>query len=367
MSINPDLIYRKSRADLIQYEDARFRGLIGDVPNFYISRNDQTLYGDILRAVSQEMAWLEYLATYNLVNKDPQYLTPPDIKRRWAGPLQISSDYPSSLQGDLDYKLMLRQLLLAYKQGTTLAGVTGVINAYANAPVTIVELYKLVRAGDPGFDFSDRNSIQVSVNADTVTTLDELQNLTADLYNAIALAKPAHVGIDFSIVFSEAEDLDALISEMTDNLTITFMFEDTGDTSQMLTLEPYTEGEVPTQLAAYGQVVGTMFANSLTTAQWTALQYPAFQTEYVGPNAAANYILNPTCYLDVALTQGAPATPAEYAALTPTEQAAYTLANDGNYYQYSGVISKARGLLAPHIDSTWEVSGGDALLGLDFD
>src|SRR5208282_1474191 len=45
-----------------------------------------------------------------------------------------------------------------------------------------------------------------------IQSLTQLQAITQSLYGAIDLAKPAHVGLEFTTVFGEGEDLDCLIS-----------------------------------------------------------------------------------------------------------------------------------------------------------
>src|SRR6266498_274127 len=119
MAINPDVLYLRSREDLLQYEDSRLNSLINGLANYYTTRNDQSLWGAILRSVAMELARLEYAYAYDLVNKQPQFLTPSDIKRRWADPLFLSRNYPSATQFDLDFRTMLVDLINAYKEGAT--------------------------------------------------------------------------------------------------------------------------------------------------------------------------------------------------------------------------------------------------------
>jgi hypothetical protein len=215
---NPDLLYLRSRSDLLRYEDARFNSLIQTVADFYSTRNDQSIWGNFLRALAIELSKLDYDYNYDLVNKDASLLTPPDIRRRWASPLYISSNWPSPQQFDTQYKQMLVELIAAYKMGTTVAAIQDVIFAYTGININVVELYKQI--GNGIFDQSDRNAISVSVQVggagsnplNTVTSLVQLQTIIQSLYNAIALAKPAHVGLEFTTIFGEAEDLDCILS-----------------------------------------------------------------------------------------------------------------------------------------------------------
>jgi hypothetical protein len=215
---NPDLVYLKSRDDLLQYEDARLNSLLQSVANFYTTRNDQSIWGNFLRAIAIELAKIDFDYSYDLVNKDPRFLTPSDIRRRWSDPLYVSSNWPALGQLDLSYKQMLVELIAAYREGTTVKAIQDVIFAYTGIEIKVVELYKEI--GNGIFDQSDRNAISVSVIVGgsgsnpltTVTSLSQLQIIVQSLYNAIALAKPAHVGLEFTTVFGETEDLECILS-----------------------------------------------------------------------------------------------------------------------------------------------------------
>ena len=217
-NVNPDLLYLRSREDLLRFEDARFNSLIQGIADFYATRNDQSIWGNFLRALAIELSKLDYDYSYDLVNKDPSLLTPPDIRRRWAAPLYISSNWPSPQQFDTQYKQMLVELIAAYKMGTTVEAIQDVIFAYTGIHINVVELYKQI--GNGIFDQSDRNAISVSVQVggagsnplNTVTSLVQLQTIVQSLYNAIALAKPAHVGLEFTTIFGEGETLDCILS-----------------------------------------------------------------------------------------------------------------------------------------------------------
>src|SRR5271167_1769964 len=215
---NPDLLYLKSRAQLLQYEDARLNSLLQAVANFYTTSNDQSIWGNFLRALAIELSKLDYDYSYDLVNKDPNLLTPADIRRRWAAPLYLTGNWPSQGQFDLAFKAMLVELIAAYGQGTTVDAIQEVIFAYTGINIVVEQLYQQI--GNGVYDQSDRNSIKVSVAVGgagsnpltTITTLAQLQIIVNSLYTAIALATPAHVGIEFTTVFGETEDLECMIS-----------------------------------------------------------------------------------------------------------------------------------------------------------
>jgi hypothetical protein len=216
--------YVRTREDLLQYEDARFNSLITAVANYYIVENDQSLWGDILRVTAQELARLEYDYSYDVVNKNPIFLTPSDIKRRYAAPLYINRLYPTTdpVQYDLDYKMMLVNLIPAYFQGATVSSLEAIITAYTGLDIQVLELYKFI--GQGFFDQSDRNSLSVSVNVggnnplDDITQLNQLQAVTTALYGAIDLGKPAHVGLEFKTVFGADEDIDAFVTSSFTNV-----------------------------------------------------------------------------------------------------------------------------------------------------
>ena len=214
-NVPPDELYQRSREDLLPYEDARFNSLIQGVANFYLTSNDQSTWGNILRAIAIELARLEYSYAYDLVNKNPIFLTPPDIRRRWADPLYVSSNWPSPTQFDTDFKTMLVDLIAAYRLGSTVTSIQDVIHAYTGKNIIVQELYKEIGTF---FDQSDRNAIRVSVNVGgtdpltDITSLNQLQQITQSLYGAIDLAKPAHVGLEFTTVFGTDENLDCLLS-----------------------------------------------------------------------------------------------------------------------------------------------------------
>jgi hypothetical protein len=365
---NPDIFYLKSREQLLVYEDTRMKGLCQAIANFYITRNDQTKFGEFLRAVAIELARLDYDYAYDLANKNPKYLTPPDIKRRWQSPLFIGSDYPAAGQTDMAYRTLIQNLLLAFQEGPTVQGISDVISAFTQQPSKVQELYKLI---GQGYTASDRNTLQVAINltsddiGGSVNTINQLQTITNDLYTAINYAKPAHVLINFSTIFAENESMVDIYSTQSDNLILSFqMTEDPA--SEMLTLAPYLNAGSPdTRISADGQLVGKIFTKLISAATYAALPYAEFKAQYTGP-VSGEYTLNINNYTNVALTTGPGITSSAWAALTTQQKAAYTLGADSNYYPLTGVISTAAAILAPNLNTAWEV-GSDDLIGLDYD
>lgn len=222
----PDEFYIRLRESLLAYEDARFSSLINALCNYYNTHSDSTIWGSLLRAIAQELGRLEYNYTYDIVSQDPHYLTPPDIKREYAGPLFISSTYPKPNQSDLEFKQMVEALLEAYKKGSTTEAIAGVITAYTGDQNIIVKEKFKDRYNDPlHFDISDRNAISVAVRvselsddpAAALQEINRLKTVTEDLSGAIKLVKPAHIGMDFTTVFGLDETIEL---DMTDTLRI---------------------------------------------------------------------------------------------------------------------------------------------------
>jgi hypothetical protein len=215
MSNVPDELYTRSREELLDYEDSRYSSLIQAVANFYTIRNDQSLWGAFLRALAIELAKLEYAYAYDVVGKDPTYLTPPDAKRRWADPLFISRNYPTKDQFDRDFKSMIVDLIKAYRKGCTVEAISEVLLAYTGKTIEVQELYKQIGVF---YDESARNTLKIDIKVGGPDPLSDIENLnqlsqvTQSLFGALYLAKPAHVGLLLSLVFGSDEGLDCWLS-----------------------------------------------------------------------------------------------------------------------------------------------------------
>lgn len=408
MATNPDVFYLRSREALLTYEDSRFNSLLNGLANYYTTRNDQSLWGNVLRSIAIELARIEYFYAYSLVNKEPQFLTPPDIRRRWADPLFVSRNYPSVTQFDVDFRTMLVDLLIAYKEGATTKAIHDVIFAYTGKDIIVEELYKEIGTF---FDISDTNAIQVSVNVGGNNPLADIQNLlqlqaiTQDLYGAIDLTKPAHVGLNFTVVFGEDENIDEFITGITDELRIFVSLIEQEPFNPMLIQAPILDPNNPmTTIAAYGQ----KFPPVLSAGDFALLVmptvYPQGSSNTIGSWQAnhaysvGDVILDANFNLQVVTTAGTSAnsvptftqaingTTAEgpdtlvWTLESPTAKAAYTFVNP-NYVLRSaaknwimlvapggntptGYLSNfdpahPNGLLAPRLDRAWEIGGGD--------
>jgi hypothetical protein len=211
-----DNLYLRTREALLPFEDSILNALQQGTANYYTPRNDQSIWGEIQRAVAIELAKMDYYYAYDQVNKNPQFLTPPDIRRRWANPLFISNLYPQATQSDLAYRTMLVELIAAYQMGATVKALEAIIFAYTGLTVTVIELYKLI--GQGFYDQSDRNAISVSINVggnnpfEDVTNLNQLQAIIQTLYGALDLGKPANVGLELAAVFGSDENIDLFVT-----------------------------------------------------------------------------------------------------------------------------------------------------------
>lgn len=419
MATNPDIYYLRSREDLLQYEDSRLNSLLNSLANYYTTRNDQSLWGNVLRAVAQELARLEYDYAYDLVSKEPQFLTPPDIRRRWADPLFVSRNYPTQTQFDLDFRTMLVDLLLAYKEGATTRAIHDVIFAYTGKDIVVEELYKEIGLF---FDQSDRNSITVAVNVGGSNPLTDIQNLlqlqaiTRDLYGAIDLTKPAHVGLNFTTVFGSDENIDAFTSNtdnwsaitpgINDELRIFVSLVEDEPFNPMLIQAPILDPLNPqTTIAAYGlrflpvltptqynaliePVVAVWLPNHSYTAGDVVLDIGTGWNIMVAKTGGTSGATEPTSFLITPLngtttegpntlvwTNTAPTAKAAYTEVAPSSVGNYVIKDMARNWIMlldptqtnqvpSGILANydpthPAGLLAPRLDRSWEISGGD--------
>lgn len=221
---HPDVHYQRHPLEMLRYDDAIFRSLVSSVPNYYYGGGwDSTLYGTALRGVSSEQARLEFGYHYDMIARNPLGLTPADIRRRLADLLYVNKNYPGTTQFDTEYKQMLLDLRNAYRKGATVGAIGDVIRAYTGQTFYIEELFKLI--GTPTIDESDRNALKISVHAGAeslryteqtraqlVNETERIKALTDDLYHAIDLAKPAHVGINLTTIFGLDENIGAFVS-----------------------------------------------------------------------------------------------------------------------------------------------------------
>ena len=265
----PDKAYEKSRDQLLSFEDREFSNLLSNVPNFYISSNDQTLWGSMLRDVAAELGRLEYMHSYGILAKDPAYLTPPDAKRLFADVLFVNRNYPQPYHYDSEYKNLIENLIVAFGKGATLEGLEGVIQAYTGEAITVEEKWKRIKSGV--YDQSDRNTLRLTVKVagldaakinleapgafESSVNIHRLKHITDDLYSAIDLAKPAHIGIDLTTVFGLDESIGEHIygdgpDAITDTLRIIAQLVEEEPLPDPLYVAPFYENHPDTGLAS---------------------------------------------------------------------------------------------------------------------
>jgi hypothetical protein len=260
----PDTVYDRTRLELLPFEDTEFINLMSYVPNYYTSPNETTLYGSFLQAFAQELGRLEYKVNYSLVANDPQYLTPSDVKRVYEDISKINKEYPGSKQYDTDYRDLVLKVTAAYGLGACSKSIVNVINAYTKYPTTVTELFS-----DPEYDMSYKNGIKIDVMTPSKDLASSIQIVTNDLVNSIMLAKPAHVGISLSTVFSEGPD--AVMDEdmyytllpvppgypptsthIQDDLTITLYIPEADQVENEFIVAPFKVKEMESLLAGSG-------------------------------------------------------------------------------------------------------------------
>ena len=197
---------------MVRFEDAESYNILSNVPNYYVSRTDQTRSGYILRVIGRELARLEYQHAYDIWSRDLVNLIPTDSLRRYRDVLGVPRDYPTKDQSDQEFHDMIIKLFKAFQLGTTAESIREVIQAYVGNQVFVDELF--LKIGDGVHDVSDRNTIAVSARVgtgDNLLGIDGVKTLTETLYSALDLAKPAHVGISLSAIFGADEDMDSFI------------------------------------------------------------------------------------------------------------------------------------------------------------
>jgi hypothetical protein len=339
-----DAQYMRNREDLLTYEDARFNSLLSCIPDCYPNLTESTLWGAMLRVLAEELARIEFFLSYDVVSVDPHFLTPPDIKRRYAAPLAIPKTFPTSTETDQDYRALCVDLLAAYMQGGTVNAIQQVIAAYTGDTVPVVELYRLI--GNGVYDMSDHNRIQVTVPLVSATplsataTANRLQTIAQSLFSAIDLIKPAHIYVDYAVSVGGDEELSGKILGIADTFLFIMLNAELSPLEAAFTVSPFIDPSSPdTELTAEGIIAGIFMAAKINAAQWAGLMSNAFRAEYQA-DGTGNYVFNPANALDVLLTD--------------------------DHDQVTGEISKAQGVLAPALTTSWIIkSEGFAIYELD--
>lgn len=241
-----DDVYAKTSTDLYAYEMAALSALLSFVPNYYRSSGDNTMWGWVLRSVAKQLARLDYHTGYLVRSVDPALATPADLLRQYGDPLHLNRNYPGKTQTDTAFKEMVLKLLAAYRLGATSKAIEKVIEAYTGKTYTVTELFQ--HMGE-FYDQSDRNSIQVGIQlsqgttAKTVSDVARAKDIVADLYTAIDLAKPAHVGLNLTTLLSETPE--TLILTIQDTLRITMLLTENAPLEPSLHQAPFMDPTTP--------------------------------------------------------------------------------------------------------------------------
>jgi hypothetical protein len=402
MTLQADRAYAKTRVDLEQFERAAFAALRSFVPNFFRDGRDDTLYGHHLRGIAREMARQDYWNQYELFGHDPRYLNAADLLRQYGGPLRLNRNYPGTTQYDLDFKQMVLKLLEAYRLGATTKSIEKVIEAFTGESFEVEELFKSIGTY---YDVSDRHAIRIGVKvaqtqagitANVANDVARVRDLVVDLYTAIDLAKPAHVGINLTTVMGLDEDIDALVMAITDEVRIIMLLEEAEPGDPMLHQASFLDPKTPdTGLApAIQNFVYQWFKNGTAIPGATGPDYTTpitaladnnteFQVRIVDTPAAgaikglgtvwsqrAILTVHPTGTTPLPRsTKALPATQTSTGALVIHTEPFSRSVIEGQTVMFSVVAANRTtpGLLSPHLNRVWEVPGGDELRGLDLD
>jgi hypothetical protein len=221
--------------------------MLAAIPNYYYTQSYETsMFGTLLKAVAREQARLEWRYQYDLVTRDFKALYPHDMKRQWAGPLFISKNFPSVTQTDSAYREMVANLIKAFRGGSTANSIRDVIKAYTGQSFYVEELYKQIDVSSY-YDQSDRNTIRICLYAYTKGNYasNQISVLSQDLYDAVDLAKPAHVGVNLTSIFGLDEDIGVLIDAMQDQLQIRVQLLEGDQLDEMFVLGPLHDASNP--------------------------------------------------------------------------------------------------------------------------
>lgn len=391
MGLPADVIYRRSEVDLEELERTSFRILRNSIPDYYRDGRDDTLSGRVLRSAARLLAQADYQNQYLLAGIDPSCLTPADLLRQYGKLLGLNRNYPGKTQYDLDFKDMVLKLLAAYRLGATAKSLKLVLEAYTGTSYTLEELFKSIT---PGGDISDRNAIRVGLGVSSgsegftdavVRDIAKVADTVKDLYAAIDLAKPAHIGINLTTTLRD--DAERIALGISDDLTITVLFEEAEPGDLLLYEAPFMN--VSTPRTGLGPETRSFtyqwFRNSVAITGATAPDYifsAALGDDGVGFSVQVSQedlgqCQSSTAHLTVSPLGTTPlprATAATPSPVSPTGTLRITAHPTSRsvvegaqvIFSVSARNETVPGILSPHLNQCWEVAE-DLLIGLDLD
>ena len=237
MSLQADIAYKRSRYELRSFEAAAFNALRMYVPNYYKEASDSTAWGRQLRGVARLFAQADYQNAYAAVAYNPVYLTPADLLRQLQDSLCLTRNYPGTTMLDTALQSMILKLREAYRLGATTESIRRVLEAYTGQSYTLIELFKEIPNRR---DNSIRHTLEIGVPTGTSVGVaqdaTQIRDLIRNLYTAIDLAKPAHVGIDLTTVMKDNVETVSLNVQEYFSVHICMVEEEPMD--PMLTLAP---------------------------------------------------------------------------------------------------------------------------------
>lgn len=395
MTQQADAALALSPVDLELFERAAYAALRSFIPDFYRDGREDTLWGLHLRGIASQMARLDHRNHYNIYGSDPASLNAADLLRRFGGPLYLNRNYPGKTQYDQDFKAMVLKLLEAYREGAKASSIEKVIQAFTGESFGVEELFKSIGSY---YDVSDRHAIRIGVRVaqaqEGITTniasdVARVRDLVKDLYTAIDLAKPAHVGLNLTTIMGLDENISLfIIPEIQDELRIILLLEEAEPGDPMLHQGPH--------LSEATHNTGLAPAILNLTYQWYRNSQPilgATQPDYILPAVtladhgakfsvrAVDPILG-TVWSEQAVLQVSPTgtTPlpktqktsaplqAPNGVLLVTVQPFSRSVLEGAEVPFSVSVRNATvpGLVSPHLNRVWEMES-DELHGLDVD
>ena len=395
MTLQADAALALSPVDLELFERAAYAALRSFIPDFYRDGREDTLWGLHLRGIASQMARLDHRNHYNIYGSDPALLNAADLLRRFGGPLYLNRNYPGKTQYDQDFKAMVLKLLEAYREGAKASSIEKVIQAFTGESFGVEELFRSIGTY---YDVSDRHAIRIGVRVaqaqegitqNVAQDVARVRDLVVDLYTAIDLCKPAHVGINLTTVMGLDEDIAARVAAITDELRIIMLLEEAEPGEPMLHQAPFLNKNTPdTGLAPSileltyqwfrndteipGATGPDLVLTSVAMDDDGAVYHVRVSDPLLGVSWSerATLTVSPTGTTPLPKTtpNAAPQVGPTGTLIFPVQPFSRSVV-EGAQVLFSVSVRNATqaGLLSPRLNRVWEIPGGDELHGLDLD